>query len=131
MAVPHSSFHLYNEFVTLKDSIIFSSLLFYYYSPHSLPSSLSLQDPLSSLSQSIALSVCFFPQLPRLLNPFPSIQLPILFRGSRYIGPFFPSAPLTLFLCTSVRVRNSFRFALCSPVYRQMNEESTVTWKMA
>jgi len=105
--------------------------MFYYFPPYVLPSFLTLQDTFSSLSQSFAFSVSLLPLFSRLFNPFLSIQNPILFRGSHYLGPFFASAPLTLFLCTSAHVRNFSRFALCSLAFHQLNEEATVTWKMA
>ena len=65
------------------------------------------------------------------IQSIPIDSEPHLFSGSHYLGPFFPSATLTLFLCTSAHVRNSFRFDLCSLAFRQLNEEATVTWKMA
>lgn len=133
MAVPHSSFHLYNQFVTLKDSIFSSSLLLYYFSPHFSPSFLTLQySASSSLSRGFATSVSLLLLLSRLFNPFLSIQLPILLRGSHYIHPPFLPFCTTYSFSLYVCPREKFvpiRVLFCC--IRQLNEEATVTWKMA
>jgi hypothetical protein len=126
---PHSCLHLCDQFVTLKiqSSPLFLPVFIIFFNPHAVPSFLTLQD-------------AFIPFLKAFLHLPTSCHCFLLYSIHSYrlkspsslpapitAVPLFPSAPLTLSLCISVRVKNSFLFVLCSLSFCQLNEEVTVS----